>query len=156
MLPRFTFSCRLPTNSAGATRFAEAVVGGSKKDAQVQCALSACRILDSIGLLRRDGSAAVRFICMFHYYLLLQVSKTLQLASALRKNDYYSSEEDEFLDRTGELDKKREKRKRRVESMFGTSDGVKTSAFSERAQTYDALCAQVCVTGATLFLLCSR
>ncbi len=82
-------------------------------------------------------------LLLFQSKLCEQVSKTLQLASALRQNDYYSSEEDEFLDRTGELEKKREKRKRRVDAIFGTSSGDKSSAFSQRAQTYDSLCAQV-------------
>uniref|UniRef100_A0A1I7X8V4 FHA domain-containing protein n=1 Tax=Heterorhabditis bacteriophora TaxID=37862 RepID=A0A1I7X8V4_HETBA len=49
------YSLRLPIEISGVDRMytAQATVSTSKKDAQFQCALEACRVLDSYGILRR-------------------------------------------------------------------------------------------------------
>lgn len=72
---------------------AEALVSGKKKEAVIQCALEACRILDRYGLLRQANHEAKK-------------RKTRNW----EEEDFYDSDEDNFLDRTGTVEKKREKR----------------------------------------------
>ncbi|XP_046443057.1 kanadaptin-like isoform X1 [Daphnia pulex] len=102
------FICRveLPIDSAsGAPIVAEASVkGGKKKEAVVQCALEACRLLDRHGMLRQ--------------------SKHESKSRRKKRNfddDYYSSDEDTFLDRTGTVERKRQARMKEQ-----TSDVVET------------------------------
>ena len=89
----------LPINEimggSGGPTIAEAKVkGGKKKEAVVQCAQEACRILNQFGLLRQSNHEARKK---------RQVKKW-------KEDDYYDSDEDEFLDRTGTIAVKRQKR----------------------------------------------
>src|SRR5690348_3406458 len=86
---------RLPVEIDGVDRActASATVSTSKKDATVQCALEACRILDRHGALR-GGSSRFR------------IKK-----KNLEENDYYDEDDDLFFDRTGQLEAQRDKRK---------------------------------------------
>ncbi|CAK9796831.1 SLC4A1AP [Anthophora plagiata] len=89
---------------------AEALVKGKKKEAVVQCALEACKILDKYGLLRQANHEARK-----------------RKARNWEAEDYYDSDEDNFLDRTGAVEKKREQRMR----LAGKLD--------EKVETYDSL-----------------
>ncbi|KAH9491418.1 Kanadaptin [Bulinus truncatus] len=69
---------------------AEAIVSGKRKDAVVACALEACRILDRLGLLRSSTHEGRK-----------------RKQKKWEDDDYYDSDEDTFLDRTGTIEKKR-------------------------------------------------
>lgn len=90
---------------------AEVLHKGKKKEAVVQCALEACKILDRHGVLRQASHESRK-----------------RKAKNWEENDYYDSDEDTFLDRTGTIEKKREKRM--------------NSTVTQKVETYDSLCEQ--------------
>lgn len=95
-----TFMCciKLPIDTpTGEFMPVEATVSGKKKEAVVACALEACRTLDRLGLLRQS-----------HHESRQRKKKKWE------ENDYYDSDEDEYYDRTGEIERRREMRKRLV------------------------------------------
>jgi pSer/pThr/pTyr-binding forkhead associated (FHA) protein len=102
---RFKCRIRLPIdNDFGEPVFAEiANFEGKKKDCQAQCALEACRILDSVGILRQSSKE----------YKRKRIEKDWQT------NDYYDSDDDTYLDRTGDVEKKRLKR---IDKFSGGND----------------------------------
>nr|XP_045583117.1 kanadaptin-like isoform X2 [Procambarus clarkii] len=83
---------------------------GKKKEAVIQCALEACRLLDRQGVLRQAKHES-------------HERKKRDWA----ENDYYDSEEDDFLDRTGDVQRKRIRRMKDA--------GGKDSAFVENYDT---------------------
>ncbi|CAB3401511.1 unnamed protein product [Caenorhabditis bovis] len=113
---KWVCSIELPVEIDGVDRAftASATVSTSKKDAQVQCALEACRILDSYGVLRRSNS------------------KMRMKRKTLEENDYYDEDDDLYLDRTGQLEKQREKRKQWAEEGIAHKHVEK--------DTYESLC----------------
>lgn len=93
-----TFSCtvQLPVDtSAGDFLTVEASVNGKKKESVVACALEACRTLDRMGLLRQSHQESRQ-----------------KKKKKWEENDYYDSDEDPFFDRTGQIEKRREMRKK--------------------------------------------
>nr|CAB3266293.1 kanadaptin [Phallusia mammillata] len=107
----------LPVDTpTGKPIFAEASVTGKRKEAMVHCALEACRIMDRHGLFKRT-------------------ERHRRKVKQWEKDDYYDSDEDQFLDRTGDLEQKRKQRKLRTKG--------KKALLQEKAQTYESLTEQI-------------
>ncbi|NXM74707.1 NADAP protein, partial [Serilophus lunatus] len=107
-----TWLCRikLPVDDAsGKQLVAEVLHSGKKKEAMIQCALEACRLLDARGVLRQEAVSRKR------------KSKNWE------DEDFYDSDDDTFLDRTGAVEKKRLNRMR------------KAGKIEEKPETYDSL-----------------
>ncbi|XP_068795670.1 kanadaptin isoform X1 [Struthio camelus] len=101
---------KLPVDDAsGKQLVAEALHTGKKKEAMIQCALEACRLLDARGVLRQEAVSRKR------------KSKNWE------DEDFYDSDDDTFLDRTGAVEKKRLNRMK------------KAGKIEEKPDTYDTL-----------------
>ncbi|KRX21674.1 MAGUK p55 subfamily member 5 [Trichinella nelsoni] len=113
---------RLPIEtSTGKPVFAEAVVSGAKKDAIFQCALEACRLLDAHDVLRKSS----------------QIGRGRKKKD-WKSNDYYDSDEDEFLDRTGEIERKRAFRYEREMKMNTSSKVDNYNTLMQKLESLDA------------------
>ncbi|KAM8945380.1 kanadaptin [Pelodytes ibericus] len=105
---------KLPVDdSNGKQLVAEAVHTGKKKDSANMCALEACRILDMRGLLRQEAVSRKR------------------KSKKWEEEDFYDSDDDTFLDRTGLVEKKRLTRMK------------KAGKIEEKPETYDSLVAKL-------------
>ena len=63
---------RLPIDGpSGEPLYAEAAVAGKKKDAVLECALEACRMLDASGLLRQSSHGNYHYGVVADKYLLV-------------------------------------------------------------------------------------
>jgi len=100
------FHCRIDLPVDGDPNFAEAQVKGKKKEAVIQAALEACRVLDRLGVLRPS-----------------QQTRMERKVKKWEEDDFYDSDEDEFLDRTGDIE---ERRKRRMRMAGVGKDTVET------------------------------
>ncbi|XP_061331073.1 kanadaptin isoform X1 [Pezoporus flaviventris] len=101
---------KLPVDDAsGKQLVAEILHSGKKKEAMIQCALEACRLLDARGVLRQEAVSRKR------------KSKNWE------DEDFYDSDDDTFLDRTGAVEKKRLNRMK------------KAGKIEEKPETYDSL-----------------
>ncbi|CAH0552875.1 unnamed protein product [Brassicogethes aeneus] len=106
---QFLCKVELPVDDdMGRPIFAEVLHKGKKKEAVIQCALEACRILDRHGVLRQAVHESRK-----------------RKAKNWEDNDYYDSDDDTFLDRTGAIEKKREMRM--------------NAKAQPKAETYDSL-----------------
>ncbi|XP_051578382.1 kanadaptin-like isoform X2 [Myxocyprinus asiaticus] len=111
-----TWLCRikLPVDDAvGRQLVAEVTHSGKKKEAAVQCCLEACRILEARGLLRQEAVSRKR------------------KKKNWENEDFYDSDDDIFLDRTGAVEKKRTERMK------------KAGKIQERPDTYESLLAKL-------------
>uniref|UniRef100_A0A0R3PEG1 FHA domain-containing protein n=1 Tax=Angiostrongylus costaricensis TaxID=334426 RepID=A0A0R3PEG1_ANGCS len=113
-----TIELPIEINGVDRAYTAQAIVSTSKKDAQVQCAFEACRILDAHGILRGTNSKA-------------RIRK-----NDMEANDFYDEDDDEYLDRTGQIEKQREKR-----MMW--AKGNKRGDKIEKKSTYESLCKEL-------------
>ncbi|XP_077197801.1 kanadaptin [Paroedura picta] len=114
-----TWLCRvkLPIDDvSGKQLVAEAIHSGKKKEAMIQCALEACRILDARGVLRQEAVSRKR------------------KAKNWEEEDFYDSDDDTFLDRTGVIEQKRLNRMK------------KAGKIDEKPETYDSLVAKLSAT----------
>ncbi|XP_011403013.2 PREDICTED: kanadaptin-like [Amphimedon queenslandica] len=99
----YTVRVMLPIEDlSGQPIYAEGSQKGNKKEAVVKCALEACRLLDNEDVLRNPMRSYKR------------------KKRDWEENDYYDSDEDNFLDRTGDVDKKRKTRMKRVGKIEDT------------------------------------
>ncbi|XP_063907034.1 kanadaptin [Zophobas morio] len=106
---QFVCKVELPVDDeVGRPIFAEVFHKGKKKEAVIQCALEACRILDRHGLLRQATHESKK-----------------RKPKNWEENDFYDSDDDTFLDRTGTVEKKREKRM--------------SAKVPQKAETYESL-----------------
>ncbi|KAI0984726.1 hypothetical protein GJ496_009366 [Pomphorhynchus laevis] len=113
-LPSHQFMCSitLPAEDEfGKPIIAEVVDSGRKKQIIRKCALEACNILDNMNLLDPDEQ--------------LSFNSLKSRDERLAENDFYSSDEDSFFDRTGELEKKRRIRAQRyINSANGKNSAI--------------------------------
>ncbi|NXV15271.1 NADAP protein, partial [Cepphus grylle] len=108
---------KLPVDDAsGKQLVAEVLHSGKKKEAMIQCALEACRLLDARGVLRQEAVSRKR------------KSKNWE------DEDFYDSDDDTFLDRTGAVEKKRLNRMK------------KAGKIEEKPETYDSLVRRIIMT----------
>nr|XP_026694178.1 LOW QUALITY PROTEIN: kanadaptin [Ciona intestinalis] len=116
---QWTARLEMPVDTpSGKPIFAEASVTGKRRDAMNNCALEACRILDKHGMFRQSEG---------HQRKVKQ----------WEKDDFYDSDEDGYLDRTGDLDTKRQQRKHRV------GQGKKKKSGGDKMETYESLNEQI-------------
>ncbi|XP_075719592.1 kanadaptin [Rhinoderma darwinii] len=105
---------KLPADdSSGKQLVAEVVHSGKKRDAMKLCSLEACRMLDMRGLLRQEAVSRKR------------------KAKQWEDEDFYDSDDDTFLDRTGVVEKKRLNRMK------------KAGKIEEKPETYESLTAKL-------------
>ncbi|TNN11971.1 Kanadaptin [Schistosoma japonicum] len=102
--------CRIELPLSSGTVTAEAVVSGKRKEAVVACALEACQLLDRLGEFDQDKDRS-------------GTSKYTRSRAYWEDRDYYSSDEDTYVDRTGAVEKKRLNRMRQL----GIEDETKTN-----------------------------
>ncbi|NWI93955.1 NADAP protein, partial [Pitta sordida] len=116
---------KLPVDDAsGKQLVAEVLHSGKKKEAMIQCALEACRLLDARGVLRQEAVSRKR------------KSKNWE------DEDFYDSDDDTFLDRTGAVEKKRLNRMR------------KAGKIEEKPETYDSLVRRFIMTSLPTITIC--
>ncbi|KAL2099418.1 hypothetical protein ACEWY4_005898 [Coilia grayii] len=100
---------RLPVDDAhGRQLVAEVTHTGKKKEASIQCSLEACRILEARGLLRQEAISRKR------------------RKKNWEEEDFYDSDDDSFLDRTGTVEKKREERMKRAKKVEDKPDSYES------------------------------
>ncbi|XP_066451509.1 kanadaptin isoform X2 [Eleutherodactylus coqui] len=105
---------KLPVDdSSGKQLVTEVVHSGKKRDAMRLCSLEACRMLDMRGLLRQEAVSRKR------------------KAKQWEAEDFYDSDDDTFLDRTGIVEKKRLNRMK------------KAGKIEEKPETYESLTAKL-------------
>ncbi|XP_075060511.1 kanadaptin isoform X2 [Mixophyes fleayi] len=118
---------KLPVDdSSGKQLVAEITHSGKKKDAARLCSLEACRMLEMRGLLRQEAVARKR------------------KAKRWEDEDFYDSDDDTFLDRTGIVEKKRLNRMK------------KAGKIGDKPDTFESLTAKLDVVEKEIAEVASR
>ncbi|VDO57044.1 unnamed protein product [Schistosoma margrebowiei] len=104
--------CRIELPLSSGTVTAEALVSGKRKEAVVACALEACQLLDRLGEFDPDKDRST-------------ASKYTRSRAYWEDRDYYSSDEDTYVDRTGAVERKRLNRMRQL--GVNDNDEIKTT-----------------------------
>lgn len=121
---KFKCSIRLPiSNKMGAPMYAEVTHDGKKKECVAQCALEACRILDSEGVLRQSR----------------QESQRKKKEKDWEEADYYDSDEDNFLDRTGSVERKRLRRMAQAGKLDEKTSKSMPGLLKNKVHTFESL-----------------
>lgn len=87
---------------SGQPVYAEASQKGNKKEAVIKCALEACRLLDNEDVLRNPMRSKRRERGNDTVFVFLFKKGYKRKKRDWEENDYYDSDEDNFLDRTGD------------------------------------------------------
>ncbi|CAG2245428.1 Kanadaptin [Mytilus edulis] len=119
---KYKCAVELPVDGPnGEPVIAEAIVSGKKKEAVLQCALEGCRILDRMNLLR---------------------ASTHESRKRKQKNweddDFYDSDEDLYLDRTGDIEKKRKQRMKKA-----GKEEQKTETYKSLVEKHDIITKEI-------------
>nr|CAD7196057.1 unnamed protein product [Timema douglasi] len=116
------FVCRIeiPIDAApSGTMTAEVIHKGKKKEAVVQCALEACRILDRYGLLRQATHG-------LNHFIVICVESRRRKAKNWEEDDFYDSDEDTYFDRTGNVENKRQRRMKAAGKVTSETETYET------------------------------
>ena len=121
---KFKCRIRLPiTNKMGESIYAEVSYDGKKKECVAQCALEACRLLNAEGVLKQSRQEIAKR------------KKEKDWESA----DFYDSDEDTYLDRTGEVEKKRLQRMAKVGKLDEETASKLGVGSNRKVLTFDIL-----------------
>lgn len=114
-------------NDFGEYMYAECQGEGKKKEVQAQCALEACRILNAQGVLKPQPGGA-------------SMSTKRRKQKNWKSDDYYDSDEDTFLDRTGDIEKKRQRRMEACdETTSAASSTASSSSSKNKVHTFESI-----------------
>ena len=123
------FSCkiRLPlVDHNGEVVYAEVTHDGKKKECIAMCALEACRILNAEGVLKQSH----------------QESAKKKREKDWESADYYDSDDDTYLDRTGDVEKKRYQRMAQAGKLDEKT--ARTAGINKnKVHTFDSLLADL-------------
>jgi hypothetical protein len=121
---KFKCRIRLPlTNNLGESLYAEVAHDGKKKECVALCALEACRILNAEGVLKQSRQ---------------EIAKRKK-EKDWESQDFYDSDEDQFYDRTGELEKKRLQRMAKVGKLDEATANKLNVGSSRKVLTFDII-----------------
>ncbi len=123
---KFKCTIQLPIqNKFGNYMSAEVQHEGKKKDAMTMCALEACRILNAENVLKQSKQDIIKH------------RKEKNWESA----DFYDSDDDTYLDRTGDVEKKRLQRMAQAGKLTDeqNSSNSSSSLFKNKTHTFESL-----------------
>ena len=125
---KFKCRIRLPLlDQNGEDVFVEVVHEGKKKECMAQCALEACRLLNAEGVLKQSASQSAK------------KKREKDWESA----DFYDSDDDTYLDRTGDVEKKRLQRMAQAGKLDEKTARSLPGLARNKVHTFDSLLADL-------------